>query len=145
MDILTIIIPPIHKHKLLLLLLFLFGSCLWHMEVPRLGGQIRAAACQPTPQPQQHWIWAASVTYTATSGNGVSLTHWVRPGIKSASSRTLCQVLNPLSLNRDSRYYFATLASFSICFPNVFSFQCTRVSPPWLNLFLSILFFLMLS
>ena len=35
-------------------------------------------------------------------GNTRSLTHWARPGIKPASSKTLCQVLNLLRSNRNS-------------------------------------------
>jgi len=33
-----------------------------------------------------------------------SLTHWERPWIKSASSQTLCQVLNSLNHNRNSNH-----------------------------------------
>ena len=51
-------------------------------------GQIRAAACWPTaqPQPQPQQIWASSVTYTTAHGNARSLTHWERPGIEPATS-----------------------------------------------------------
>ena len=38
------------------------------------------------PQPQQCQIWGMSATYTAAQGNARSLTYWVRPGIKPASS-----------------------------------------------------------
>ena len=44
-------------------------------------GQIRTAAAS-LPQPQQHWIQAASATYAAVCSNARSLTHWVRSGIK---------------------------------------------------------------
>ena len=37
--------------------------------------QMGAVSRQPTPQPQQHGIWAASTTYTTAHGNAVSLTH----------------------------------------------------------------------
>ena len=40
----------------------------------------------PTPQPQQRGIQGASVTYTMAHVNARSLTHWMRPGIKLASS-----------------------------------------------------------
>ena len=40
----------------------------------------------PTPQPQQHGIWAASVAYTTAHGNARSLTHWAGPGTKPISS-----------------------------------------------------------
>ena len=58
-------------------------------------GQIRDQRCsQPMPKPQQRQTQAVSLTYTPEYSKAWSLTHWVRPGIKSASSRTLCQVLN---------------------------------------------------
>ena len=38
------------------------------------------------PQPQQHRIWAAYVTYTTAQGHAGSLTHWWRPGIELATS-----------------------------------------------------------
>ena len=57
---------------------------------------IRAAAA-PKPQPNQHWIWAAPVTYTAACSNARFLTHWARPGIEPTSSGRQCQVLNLLS------------------------------------------------
>ena len=41
---------------------------------------------QPTPQPQQHTIQAACVTYTTAHGNTGSLNPWVRPGIEAATS-----------------------------------------------------------
>ena len=43
-----------------------------------------------------------------------TLTHWVRPGIKSTSSQTLCWVRKPLSHNGNS--YFYTLFWFLTCF-----------------------------
>ena len=56
-------------------------------------GRIRAGAagrsCWPTPQSQQRPIWAASATYPAACSNAGSLTHGVRPGIESESSRIL--------------------------------------------------------
>ena len=52
------------------------------------------------PQPQQRWI-------QATCSSVGSLAHWVRLGIKPASSRILCWVLNPLSHNGSS--YFSSL------------------------------------
>ena len=53
-------------------------------------GQIRATDaghCHwPQPQPRQRQIRAASANYTTAHGNTGSLTHWLRPGIESASS-----------------------------------------------------------
>lgn len=62
----------------------------------------QSRSCQPMPQPQQCGIRAASAIYTTAHGNTRSLTHWVRPGMEPASSRTLCQVLNLLSHNESS-------------------------------------------
>jgi len=49
-------------------------------------GSNQSYSCWPMPQPQKHGIWAASVTYITADGNTESPTHWVRPGIKPASS-----------------------------------------------------------
>ena len=56
------------------------------MEVPGLGVK---SELQPPAYYHGH-------------SNTRSLTHWVRPGIKPISSQTPCQVLNPLSHNRNS-------------------------------------------
>ena len=56
------------------------GPHLWHMEVPR------SCSCWPPPHPWQCLIWAAFATYTTAHSNTRSLTHWVGPGIKTASS-----------------------------------------------------------
>ena len=58
-----------------------------YVEVPRLGVESELQLpCWPTPQPQQCWIWAASVTHTTAHGNSGSLTHWARSGVEPASS-----------------------------------------------------------
>ena len=46
----------------------------------------QSCSCWPMPQPQQHRIRVASVTYIAARGMPDPLTHWVRSGIKPASS-----------------------------------------------------------
>ena len=46
------------------------------------------------PQSQQCGIWAASATYTTAHHNAGSLTHWVRPGIKPASSWMLVKFVS---------------------------------------------------
>ena len=56
---------------------------------------------RPPPQPRQHQIWPASVTYATGWDNARSLTHWARPRIESESSHRY-QVLNPLSHNGNS-------------------------------------------
>ena len=48
-------------------------------------GQIGATSCWPTPQPQQLWIQAKSVTYTTAHSNTGTLTHWAKPRIKPTS------------------------------------------------------------
>ena len=66
-------------------------------------------SCWPMPQPQQqqHQIRATSAIYTIVDSNAGSLTHWVMPGIKPASSQTLHWVLNLLSYNRNSKFTFS--------------------------------------
>ena len=93
---------PIHKDHppLFFFLLFRATPAVYGSSLAR--GRIRVASCWPTPEPQQHGIWAPSVTYTTVHSSTRSLTHWMRPGIKPASSQTLCRVLNPLSHNRNS-------------------------------------------
>ena len=74
--------------------LFVFlGPHPWQMEVPRLRVNW-SCSHWPMPQPQQHQIWAMSVTFTTAHGNAWSLTHWGRPGIKSASSRMLVRFIS---------------------------------------------------
>ena len=63
-------------------------------------------SCQPKPQPQQRQIRAVYGTYTTAHGNAGSLTHWVGPGIKPASSWILVCSL-PMSCNRSSDYIFS--------------------------------------
>ena len=64
-----------------------------HIKVPRLGLN-RSCRCQPTLQPQQRWIWAASVTYLTAHGNARSLTHWTRSGIEPPTSWFLVGFVN---------------------------------------------------
>ena len=69
---------------------FIYLSCfvqplLRHREVPRLGVE-SSYSCQPTPQPPECRIQAASVTYTTAHSNAGSLTCWVTPGIEPTSS-----------------------------------------------------------
>ena len=74
------------------------------MEMPRLGlkSELKLG---PTQQPWQHEVWATSVTYATACSNPGSLTHWARPGIKPASSQSLCQVLNPVSHSGNSKMF----------------------------------------
>ena len=84
------------------------------MQIPRLGVS-RSYSCQPTPEPQQHRIWAPPATYTTAPGNPRSLTHWARPGIEPETSwfQSMVHGLFPLHHNRSSN--FGNLYS---CFSN---------------------------
>ena len=46
----------------------------------------RGHVCWPMPQPRQHQILGASLTYTAACGNARSLTHWARSEREPSSS-----------------------------------------------------------
>ena len=63
---------------------FGFRALLAAYEVSQARGRISYSSW-PTPQPQQHGIWAVSATYTTAHTNG-SPTHWTRPWIKPKSS-----------------------------------------------------------
>ena len=65
------------------------------------------------PQPQQHGILAASVTYVTPCGNARSLVHWAWRGIKSESSWRLCQVLHPWATRGTPTPYFFKCSYFS--------------------------------
>ena len=60
------------------------------MEIPRLGVEVELQL----------------PAYATAYSNTRSLMDWVRPGTESASSWTLCLVLNPLNHNRNSPKYF---------------------------------------
>ena len=65
-----------------------------HCSIWRVPGWGSNWSCQPTPQPQQCRIWAASETYTTAHSNTRSLTHWARPGIKPVSSWILVRLVS---------------------------------------------------
>ena len=87
------------KKNFFFFFLFFLGPQPWDTEVPRLGveskpqGWKQSCSCRPTPQPQEHWLWAAPVTYAAACGNAGSLTHRVRPGMELAFSWILVRLL----------------------------------------------------
>ena len=72
--------------------------------------------CRPTPQPQQHQIWAMSATYATVHGNTGSLTHWARSGMKPASSWMPVRFVSTEPwqelLDQSFKYCFAFQASF---------------------------------
>ena len=69
-------------------------------------GWIRAVACRPTPQLQQHGMQALSATYTTAHGNAGSPTHWSRPGIESASSWMLVRFVNHWAMTGTPQLFF---------------------------------------
>ena len=76
---------------------FILFICLFRAApVAYEGSQARgrSSSCWPTPQPQQCQIRAVSVAYTTANGNARFLTHWVRPGIKPASSWILVRFIS---------------------------------------------------
>ena len=73
---------------------FFSGSHLQHMEVPELG------------------VESELQLLAYSHSNARSLTHWMRSGIKPTSSRTLCQVLNPLSHSGNSEGSFLFSAEY---------------------------------
>ena len=74
-------------------LVFLFRATPMTYGSSQARGSNKSYSFWPMPQPQQLGIWAASVTYTIAQGNTGSLSHWVRPGIESASSWTVVKFL----------------------------------------------------
>ena len=76
----------VQHHCISFFFFFLFKGCtrgIWRF--PGWGSNWSCSR-QPTPEPQPRGIWADSSTYTIPHGNVGSLTHWVRPGIKPATS-----------------------------------------------------------
>ena len=65
----------------------------WYKMFPGWGSN-QSCNCWPTPQPQQHRIWATSATYTTAHGNAGSSTHWARPRIEPATSWMLVRFAN---------------------------------------------------
>ena len=83
------------KKRFFLFVCWSFGGDLIR-GIWRSPGQGSNWSCsrQPTPQPQQHGIRAASATYTTVHGNAGSLTHWAGPGIQPTSSWMLVAFIN---------------------------------------------------
>ena len=83
---------------------FFLGPYLWPMEVPKPGTEselqlLAYNTATATTGSKPH------LQPTTACSNARSLTHYVRPGIETASSWTLYQVHNLLSHNRNS-YFF---------------------------------------
>ena len=113
----------------LFVLLLLFCVCLFfvfcfpiysHKSTWKFPGQRsnQSCSCWPTPQPEQHQIWATSVTYAAIWSNTGSLTHWARPGIEPTSSQRKHQSgPYPLFLVLHSFFFFF---SFFLAVPTAY-------------------------
>ena len=78
---------------------FFLNSCICGIWKFLGKGSNWSCGCRTTSQPQQHRIWATSVTYAIVCCNTRSFTHWVRLGMEPASSWSPCQVLSPLGHN----------------------------------------------
>ena len=91
---------------LLSLFLSLFLSFVFLFRATPAASGISWASCQngdsyrPIPPPCR--IQVTSANYAIACCNTRSLTHGVGPGIEPKSSRTLCQVLNPLNHSGNS-------------------------------------------
>ena len=81
-----------YPNHFLFFFLFLLGTHLQHMEVPRVGVRLELQLL-PTSQPQQCQIPAVSATYTTVHSNAGSLTYWLGAGIKPTSSWILVRFI----------------------------------------------------
>ena len=82
-------------------------------------------SCLPTPQPQQCWIQAASMTYTTADSNAGSLTHWTRPGFEPASSWLLVGFISTAPQQE-----FPSYMGFFVCLhPGMWNFPGQESNP----------------
>ena len=97
----------------------------------------QSRSCQPTTQPQQHMVQAASVTYIIAHSNAGPLTHWASPGIKPMSSWILIGFINHWAMVgtsiTNSLAPFLKLSIFSLLISNALChiwslFTCGSVS-----------------
>ena len=90
-----------------------------HRKFPGKGSNQRCS-CQPTPQPHQCQIQAASANYTAAHGNARSLTCWAGPGIEPTFSWILV-VFVTTEPQGNSRIFFIIILYQLYFFVNIFS------------------------
>ena len=113
---------------------YLLGPHPQHMEVPKLGGPNRSCSHWPTPQLQQHRIWAASATYTTGHSNARSLTHWRRPGFEPASSWMLVKFTSTEPQGNSSKYTLIDVIFFLFDRNNIFiCYQDALSQTPWIS------------
>ena len=108
------------RHSFFFFFLCFLGPDLQHMEVPRLVVELELHR-RPTPQPQQHRIWATSATYTTAHSNTGSLLHWARPGIEPQPSWIPVGFLTHWATT-------GTLPMFVFKLTKVFAFTCSSYS-----------------
>ena len=100
---------------------FFFVFCLFR-AIPVAYGASQArgsnwsCSCWLPPQPKQHGIWAASVTYSTAHLNAGSLTHWARPGIEPTSSWMLGSLTTEPWWELQIPLYFRLHYFFHQCF-----------------------------
>ena len=114
-----------------------WGAQLQHMDIPRLGVELLLRLqAHTTSTATSHLSHICDLCHNC--GKAGFLTHWMRPGIKPASSWTLHWVLNLLSNNRNAYLilycclcWYSWLFScimFLISFICLFVFSCNSLS-----------------
>ena len=97
--------------------LFFFWPHLWHIEVPEARDLIRAADAGLHHSHRNTRSELHLANYNIACSNPGSLIYWARPGIKPTSAWTLCQVLNSLSHNENSKYFLWFLIKIALGCP----------------------------
>ena len=107
-------------------------------DIWRFPGQGLNRNCshQPTPEPQQRGIGAASATYTTAHGNAGSSTHWTRLGIEPETSWFLVGFINHWAMTGTPIILCFRLYQYLIQFFGWIIFHCTDM-PPFVYPFMS--------
>ena len=93
-------------------------------------GSNQSCSCWPTPQPQQHQIQGTSAAYAIACSNVRCLTHWMRPGIKPASSRYYVEFLTHWATTGTLWGFFKTIFVSKISWETFF---LTVILKPYIN------------
>ena len=117
--------------------LFFFLNCLFaiswatpaDMEVPRLGGSHWSCSCQPTPEPQQRGIWAASAPYTTAHGNAGLLTNWARAGIEPETSWFLVGFTNHCATTGTPPIIFSNHSTMKL--EIIYNWKSSKITNMW--------------